>query len=300
MPTSLPPNTSDPLALADWLELTALEAGDKNSSAGDLSAALQLLAGGGNARAIDVMEDLEADVVDAIAEIEERQRHAGDHYPFELVRGRVVQAREDYADHFAYLFCLVLSYFGYSVRAGDPINPWHLFEDVALVAAKNFVSGEAVRFGALREGRTFAEAVDELCVLLGEGNKYRARHALNPQDDKLDLVAWRNFRDHRESKLILFGQCAAGANWTGKIAELQPQEWAEEWLYEMPVSPLVRSFYVPHRVPHNRWAYLSRRTGILFDRCRIAAWIPPSMYGTLAETCIAWVKEKVPTVGEET
>ncbi len=299
MPASLPPDHSRPLELADWLELSALEAGDLNASSGDLSAALQLAVGGSSRRAREVTEGIEADVLSAMWEVEERVRNTGRAYPFSIKRGRVVQANDDWTESFAYVFCLALSYYGYSPKKGDEFNPWHVFEEVALIAAKNFIDGEAVRFANLRDGRSFAEAVDELCLRMGEGGRYQTRHRLRPQDDKLDLVAWRDFYDRRESKLILFGQCAAGANWATKISELQPTDWTQEWMAEGPVSPLVRSFYIPHRIDADRWPYYSRRAGIFFDRCRIAAWVPYAGNEGLADQCLEWVSEQLNNGGAE-
>jgi hypothetical protein len=89
-------------------------------------------------------------------------------------------------------------------------------------------------------------------------------------------VAWRGFHDNRESKLVIFGQCATGQDWPEKVSELQPEAFWDHWMLVSQVSPLERSFFIPHRVRDEgegeTWRYYARYAGILFDRCRVAYW----------------------------
>jgi len=86
-------------------------------------------------------------------------------------------------------------------------------------------------------------------------------------------VAWKDFKDLHSSKLVIFGQCAGGDNWKrGKDSELKPHAFWGQWMLEAEVSPLLNSFYIPHRIPRKIWDYHARRAGILFDRCRVAFW----------------------------
>jgi hypothetical protein len=107
---------------------------------------------------------------------------------------------------------------------------------------------------------------------LGEGQGFKDQSTFQRKDDKVDLVAWKVFRDRRTSKLVMFGQCASGNNWKDKFAELQADEFWAQWMQDGKISPLIRSFYVPHRIDNAQWDYTARRTGLLFDRCRIAYW----------------------------
>ena len=266
----LPAIYTDIIALADWMELTSLEAGDRNTSAGDLTKALALLV-----EDVDKAEELSLQVM---LEIEHRASAASEAYPFEVKDASVLQAKEDWALYVAYIFCLCLSHFKWKPTRGASVDPWHLFEDLASIAAQNYVHGKVYKFGA---GSTpgaagFETKVNELCHALGEGGGYRKKSRLHKKDDKVDLVAWKDFADSRESKLIMFGQCAAGANWADKISELQPDAFWKHWVREAEVSPLIRSFYIPHMVLHEEFIYTGRYAGILFDRCRIAHSIWPT------------------------
>ena len=268
----LPRDTEGVTTLADWLELLALKSGDRNSSAGDLVNALQIAVGSERAEQLSL---------EVFLEIEERAQATGDAYPFCLSGGRVsvLQAKEEQTRYVAYVFCLCLSYFGWQQRSGAPINPRLLFEDLACIAARQYIQGDVVNFGTSRRcagNAGFGEAITELCIRLGEGQGLRPIRTLQKKDDHVDLVAWRDFEDDRESKLILFGQCATGENWKSKLSELQPQAFWDHWMLEAKVSPLGRSFFIPHRI-HDEgdgetWRYCARNAGILFDRCRVAYW----------------------------
>lgn len=266
----LPRDCTDAIALADWLELIAIESGDGNASAGDLINALQIAVGGKAARQLSV---------EAMLEIEERISATDDAYPFDLYRGGVLQAKDDLKSYVAYLFCLLLSYFGWQQRSPASINPRLLFENLSCIAAKQYIQGDVFKLGAGQRSAgvpAFRDAVDELCKRLGEGEGLRPNRTLSKKDDHVDLVAWRDFSDQRQSKLILFGQCATGENWTDKVSELQPDAFWNHWMIEPKVSPLGRSFFIPHRIPdetdRETWRYYARYAGILFDRCRVAYW----------------------------
>ena len=260
----LPLNYSDIIDLADWLELTALEAGDRNASAGDLTSALKI--------PVDDANKVEELSLEVMLEISRRADAAADAYPFEVKGSRLLQTKDDWEVHIAYVFCLCLSKFGWKPLKGAPINPWYLFEDLAAIAAKHYINGRVYKFGfeAVAGASGFESKVNELCRFLGEGGGYSKRPHLNRKDDKVDLVAWKDFADGRESKLIMFGQCAAGANWADKVSELRPDVFWKRWVREPEVSPIIRSFYVPFRIPHEEFAYRGQQSGILFDRCRIA------------------------------
>jgi hypothetical protein len=120
--------------------------------------------------------------------------------------------------------------------------------------------------------KAFRLIVNQLTHDLGEGGGFREQAIKGAKDDKVDLVAWRDFKDKWPSKLVMFGQCAAGADWLSKDRELAPQAFWDQWMSEGKVSQLLRSFYMPHRIRKDLWNKRARRTGLLFDRCRVAYW----------------------------
>ena len=109
---------------------------------------------------------------------------------------------------------------------------------------------------------------------MGDGGcHHKGRPKLPDQKDgKLDIVAWKEFEDKRQGKLITFGQCATGRDWEAKRSELPAAEdWCTNWMADRPAVWPVRSFFVPHRVDRGNWFYTCSLSGILYDRCRIAS-----------------------------
>ena len=256
---------SDPIVLADWLEVRALLADDKNVSAADLRSELVRMG-----IPEDEGSDAEILVDDAFSELEDRLNACRESYPFSLSHS-VVQAQENEA-HWAYVFCLFLAWRGVGCgRAKDKAT--RLFEEVAAVAAKGYVAGESLKFGFPRQTLpvNFIEAVKEVCRAMGEGGGPRERpDSPHVKDAGLDVIAWKPFPDKRQAQIVLFGQCAAGENWEDKISELQPRSFIDTHLREAPAVDPLRGFFMPFRLSQSRWYERAKQAGILFDRCRIA------------------------------
>lgn len=272
----LPDTPTDKIKLADWLEIKAIISPDQNASIGDLERALKIssvLESNSNQD-----EAIEQKCLEVISELEERALAACDSYPY-IIEGGTLELKEGLEKYSAYVFCLCLSYFRWSTKRFKEIdiNPWHLFEELSAIAAAKYLDGHVFILGTSRRNRkkyknAFKEAVNQLCKLIGEGNGYREQPSQSTKDDKVDLIAWKDFRDMRTSKLIMFGQCAGGNNWTMKLTDLDPHAFWSQWIVEGSVSPHLRSFYIPHRVHRNKWDHHARRAHIMFDRCRIAYW----------------------------
>jgi len=253
--------------LADWLELTAIDAADRNASAGDMERELKRLGHG----------DPYSLLGSVFIEVERRETAAGkDAYPFDR-KDSSIELKGDPKNYPAYVFCLALSYQKWTNRKSAAENPWLLFEELAHYSAKNYLGGEALVFGTSnREGakcaKRFQASVNDLAKKLGEGESFRAQRTFSAKDSKLDLVAWKGFPDCRPSQIILFGQCAGGGNWRGKLNELIPEDFWDQWMNRSKVSTPLRSVFVPHRVfDDDEWEKHARNARLLFDRCRVAA-----------------------------
>ncbi len=127
-----------------------------------------------------------------------------------------------------------------------------------------------------REGKNaknaFQANIKSLARTLGEGSDFRPQKTFSTKDSKLDLVAWKRFSDRRASQVIIFGQCAAGANWNSKLSELDPDVFWDQWMSEGKVSALLRSVFIPHRIFEDQeWSKHARHARLLFDRCRVAS-----------------------------
>jgi hypothetical protein len=261
-----PTSPNRPEDVADWLELNALFSEDLNSSAGDIERELDRLSVG----------DPESLLGNVFLEIDRRQQAIGNRaYPFK--RGPTsIEISADRRSFAAYFFCLALSYFGWKARRGAPCNPWLLFETLAAHSAADYLQGDVLVFGtSTRTGKgsksTFADKVTQLATQVGEGEGFRKQRTFSTKDSKIDLIAWKRFTDKRSSQVILFGQCAAGANWHGdKLSSLDPEVFWQQWMKKSQVSGFIKSVFIPHRVfDDDEWELRARPAKLLFDRCRV-------------------------------
>lgn len=280
-----PPASAAPAEHADWLELKALGSRDRNSSIADLARTIK------RAGTMDAMVEDEDDVgVDldgegataittaAFDELETRDQACGSvsGYAFD-VRTNFIEVKGE-AEKSIYVFLLLLARYGH-LAAKKVARADSLFEEISAAAVRGYMGGSAARvesvaFGPTRrkKGKGFRSAVDDLCARLGEGGGVSNEPAASDQKDaKLDVVAWTPFHDRRRGKLVMFGQCATGNNWQGKVTELQPESFCRLWLREaLHITP-GKLFFVPFTIPDHRWNIAISRAGIVFDRCRIAA-----------------------------
>ena len=283
-----PPSATDPPEdHADYLELIAFNRPAGNVSFHEYIKDLEI-AGADEAIADsdpvgpdETFDQSEPLAEAAFAELDDRRRACGDdatRYPFHI-SGNSLSLGAD-ADKSIYTFLALLSWYGKD--AGPKGSGGEkLFEEVCARAAAAYLGGpsEQVKwyvFGFPRRlpPKGFRNALDSLCEQLGEGQGHRKGRPKLPheKDGKLDVVAWREFHDRRQGKLITFGQCATGADWVGKMTELpQTVDWCTTWMADRPGVWPVRSFFIPHRVDQVNWFDACVKGGILLDRCRIAS-----------------------------
>jgi len=285
---AVPSATADRVVHADWLELQALSARDRNSSMQDFASALRStgsseeLEDEGAAQEIDDRggETTEPIAEAAFAEIEDRSTGCDGGYPFAL--GNDFLQLKGPGSGAVYVFLLLLSRFGKDAAPAG-LNAPQLFEEVSAVALRSCLGGprnrvQTYHFGFPRRVGPpgFQAAVGELCRRTGEGTESRARPTRKDQKDAaLDLVAWRPFPDGRRAMVMAWGQCATGSNWDGKLSEMQPADWSAAWLRDRPVVLPLRTFFMPHCLIDEHWEEKALRGGVLFDRCRIAALARP-------------------------
>ncbi len=278
-----PPATTNAEEHADWLELVALGDTDRRASIEDLVGALRTTSSTedlAEERSVDRgSEQAQSIAESAMSLAEERSismvRRAD--YPFRF-SGQTVTARPS-AVRTTYAYLLVLSWFGEDAGPAG-VNGASLFEDVAGEAARNYLGGtktgaQVYNFGFPRR-RTpakFRPALDDLCRQMGEGSGSRDRPTVARQKDaKLDLVAWVPMPDSRTGKIVGFGQCATGRHWKLKVSELQADAWCKKWLRDQPPVYPIRLFFLPHRINGAELDHHAQDAGIIFDRCRLAAY----------------------------
>jgi hypothetical protein len=275
-PLKFPENTRSSLECADWMELMALSSPERRCSIALIERNLRRLSAYDSKTTIQQNTKVESACAEVQGEISRRVQGAGIAYPFDL-DGSSIVLRGEIEDFAPYVFCLCLSWFGWKQRRGNKMFPRRMFEDLSKYAAQAYLGGKALRFGAPRVelAKSFRDALPQLAVAIGEGQVRTVQGTVSAQDDTLDLIAWKEFPDGTEGKLILVGQCASGRDWEGKKRELDADAFFADWFSDPPPSlrgGMRIGFFIPHRVPKKKWVPITRRAGIIFDRCRIAYW----------------------------
>ena len=320
VPTSqVPEATADPTAHADWMELSALSSLSCEASAQDLIAAIRRTGSsdaildvdeseedwvdsqyvGGHPRLDDAVEkedqELERIADDAFEQLGRREEYLGEQYPFTLGNSRSVLKSNTGAVDTAYAFLAAVTSLAWKNKTA-PASAASLFELLSAAALVSYLGGEdtarSYHFGFPRRTGPpgFRDAVNDLCQQMGEGGGCRTDRpkAADVKDAKLDLVAWIPFGDGRSNQLSVFGQCATGDKWRGKINELQPIDFCKMWLKEQPAMSPSLAFFVPRDIMEDNWpeaAIGDRR--LVFDRLRIARMLG-QIDAKLARICATW------------
>lgn len=230
---------------ADWLEIIALARPQQYSTDGDIATPNDFLEDRAAVAAEgdpafpendpDIVDPATEHALDAIFdELANRKRVLGHAYPFDLETGKrrlklsVSVAAEDEILQKArsiYVACLYMT----GVRGGlidvkaarIPADPdmGNAFQICATIAAAGYMNGDAYWFGHPRPDQvSFMDAIRKVANLL-HGVAAPAPppgETLFAKDGGIDVIAWRDHRDGRPAKLIMYGQCASGMNWAGK------------------------------------------------------------------------------------
>jgi hypothetical protein len=223
-------------------------------------------------------------------------------YPFGVERARItLDGRTGLPGAGSvYLFLLALSRYPHKPR-GAPEAGAKLFEDVAATAVRSYFGlapGDVLVFGSPRRRcapRGFREATGELCRMLGSGARPGTRHRQGvPKDGGLDVFATRAFPDGRPGQLAVFAQCATGDDWEEKGQALQPSSWLRIYVEGDAGAEPVRCLFVPFCIEDDRrWFEVCGRSGIIFDRCRIACHAARVAEADLLARCAMWFSRVV-------
>ncbi len=283
----LPSDITDTIVLADWLEILALTTSDGNASHGDLQRALNRLGA----------DNIDSICSNSMYELNRRINASGENYPFTF-SGTLLQAKGDWRAFTPYVFCLFLSYCDDKKKKVPGLRHEVMFEQLSCLAAREYMGGQVLRFGSPRDKLPsgFVDAVMVICREVKEWTYSRSGRTLRSKDGGLDLVAWKHFPDRQIGKLILFGHCASGNNWDDKINELQPNDFCSRWLGGEK-SPIVKTFFIPHRLLPEVFADRAISAKLFFDRCRIAYWAPNDEFCQVtAQASVRWCEEMLERV----
>lgn len=275
------PNLPSPQAetheLADFAELVSWECGI--ASQRDIVAYLGRIEDNEYNVGCDDDDDRNSEILDEVMnEIDRRAAACDGGYPFSLNKqGTVVRfdsGRED-AKSIVYKYLLLSTRLNMkSNRSHAGLDGTLLLEELGANALRNYLGPERANslvFGTAAKGN-FEDKVKLLCDTLREGSGFRnidEGTVPRANDDKLDTVAWVPFADKLPSQLIIFCQCKTGTNWTGQVAQLQPDAFMNRWMREPILSKPIRAFCVSESADRSKWKSTCINAGLFFDRCRL-------------------------------
>ena len=267
--------------VADWIELSCLLSPDGFLS--KVSVIDHLVDSGVLHNDPDKAEEQAELIADnGFAELRQRRRLIGSSaefgFPFEFPDPKVLKRTADWSDAPVYAFLLIVS-------AGQ-LDPWmykkdggttydevgHLFEHIVARAASGLFRGpsEVLAPTGPAKQQMLATRVESLVGPFGLKTSVAiSRVPVRVKDAGLDVITRLDCGDTRPGLLHLLIQCAAGANWNGKLGTPALADWRAwvEWR-----GPLLKGFAVPTIFGDDGVIENASRSGewsLFLDRVRI-------------------------------
>jgi hypothetical protein len=270
-PSDCPTQESNSLAWADFLEfITCFK---KRIIISDFIRPLYLASDELVVSGIDSDEDEIYLKIDEIAtEITRRKIETKGNYPFELdEEDYVLFINNDSKAGNIYKFLLYTTHLNMSTqRVHDTIDGALLFEHVSSIVVKNYLGANTSGgvFGTGLPGG-FRTKLKSVMDAMGEGKDLRENPGTMPQDEDIDIIAWKPFFDGRKSQLIIFGQCKTGLSWWSSYRRLGVKHIIDNWFLVPPIEDPIRMFFCSRCFCSQKWDYKAKYLGIVFDRFRI-------------------------------
>lgn len=168
-----------------------------------------------------------------------------------------------------------------------------LFEHLCSLVAKNYFGSRAevdILGTSKTEEKSFRNKLRSITTLLGEGGEIHENKGYKPQDDKVDVIVWKGFKDQQPSKVIAFGQCKTGTSWVEKISELDTQAFCKTWFTSQPVVTPIRMFFTAQYFPKETFRVKANNAGLVFDRFRILDYLPDNLEEELLTKMQTWTE----------
>lgn len=166
-----------------------------------------------------------------------------------------------------------------------------LFESLCSLVAKNYFGERAdvdVLGTSRNEVKNFRDKLREVIRKIGEGGNVHENEGYRPQDDKVDVIVWKGFRDQQPSKIIAFGQCKTGTSWVDNLSELDTVAFCKNWFSIQPVLTPLRMFFTAQYFPRDLFRVRANTAGLVFDRFRILDYLPDRIEQEILEKMEAW------------
>ncbi len=233
---------------------------------------------------------------DIAAEINYRIRITNGKYPFRLL-DKDYSIDHIYSEEIFYwvykflLFATRLKMTSAGVQNG--INGPLLFEKLSAEIALSYF-GENSQVDVLgtskKDNGGFRQKLADVVHKLREGGTIHQNEGYLPQDDNVDVIAWKGFSDKLTSQMIAFGQCKTGTSWRESLSELDTEAFCKTWFSRQPVLTPIRMFFCAQYFPKEVWQPLANTAGLVFDRFRIIDYLPSKIDDALLDDIKNWSK----------
>jgi hypothetical protein len=269
--------------LVDWLELAALFDPFRTARLDTLLSSLKQLTEESEDNIAEADRGVERIIEEIENEIELRQHHLGDTYPFSLDDSaeevRLVENWEESRYSF-YLVCLITSHVTGSPilkipPSGDLLTRLRnrVFQILSTLAMAGLSGGPAISVGWPRKSGEAIIALMERAAANGAGFGVRNPPGeYVPPDEKdggIDVMAWTPELTPPPSNLF-FGQTASGNNWPGKPVSEHARVFETNYLQDIMTGNRSHATIIPFRVWDKRfWQAQNLFHRSLLDRLRL-------------------------------
>jgi hypothetical protein len=293
IPTSLPLKTASVEELTDYIEWECIKG--KSISLYTALRSVYYVSDEIEIVGEDDDDKLGGQIEEISNEISRRISATEKKYPFSLSKkGYRVSIKAKDFNYEVYIYLLLSTRLNMNKhKTWSGIDGTKILEDLSAITAENYFGSRSTSmvFGTATNGN-FQEKITNLVLLFGEGHSFLNRNSSNlaVQDDKLDIVVWKNFSDKKRSKLSGFGQCKTGTSWDDQVTiELQPDKFCQKWFRDGPVSTPIKLYFSSQYFPLDEYSKITN-AGIVFDRFRILDYLPDTVNRALVVKIKKWNK----------
>lgn len=296
LPNGIPNARTPSQDWADYAEYFALSSGKINLL--DLAQGPKLVSDEDMVLGVEDDTDKFIQLADDIAnEIRLRINICGDQYPFFLSdKDYILNLSSDACekDTAVYRYLLMATRSNMSRdRIQDNIDGALLFEELCSSVAQNYFGPRAevdILGTSKKDVRSFRDKLRYISTLIGEGGEIHENTGHKPQDDNVDVIVWKGFKDGLVSKLIAFGQCKTGTSWSDRLSELNTEAFCKTWFTRQPILTPVRMFFTAQYFPREIFYVRAAEAGLVFDRFRILDYLPEDIDQNLLDRIINWTQ----------
>lgn len=246
-------------------------------------------------------DTLDAALEDVLLELQRRPNYTSHKYPFDFKKYSLKLQDENGLLRNVYIFlllCCRLNMMTSKVQNG--IDGTLLFERLCAHVARNFFGSdsESFVFGTAEPG-SFEGKVKDMILKIGEGQAFKNPNKNPPSknDDSIDIVVWKDFKDKRIGKLIAFGQCKTGTStWRDDKHRLKPRDFCAKWFYQEPVHPPIPLLFICDTMNEDFNFFSDQQGYIIFNRFRILEYVTESLDVSIQTDILNWLKGALSTL----